>query len=120
MSKSLPKIPDTFIVNKILLLRNKRVMIDRDLAELYGVPTKRLNEAVKRNLKRFPEDFMFQISQQEKDELVANCDRLKSIRHSTSFPFAFTEHGIAMVATILRTEIAAKMSIHIINSFILF
>jgi hypothetical protein len=69
-------IPDEIIMNKILIIRNIRVMIDSDMAELYGVTTKRLNEAVKRNIKRFPVDFMFQLTKDEKDDLVANCDHL--------------------------------------------
>jgi len=69
-------IPDELVMSKILLIRGKKVMIDRDLAELYGVPTKRLNEQVKRNIKRFPKDFMFQLTVKEKDEAVANCDHL--------------------------------------------
>jgi hypothetical protein len=108
------------IESRIFTIRGMQVMIDRDLAEFFQTSTKRLNEQVKRNTIRFPDSFYFQLDKNEKEELVAICDRLKSLRHSTSFPFAFTEHGIAMVATILRTEIAAKMSIHIINSFIFF
>lgn len=69
----------------------KQVMTDRDLAELYGVETKRLNEQVKRNVERFPEHFRFQLSNQEKDELVANCDRFRGLKHSSVNPFAFTE-----------------------------
>jgi hypothetical protein len=108
------------IESRIFTIRGMQVMIDRDLAEFFQTSTKRLNEQVKRNTIRFPDSFYFKLDKNEKEELVAICDRLKSLRHSTSFPFAFTEHGIAMVATILRTEIAAKMSIHIINSFIFF
>ena len=80
MAKAVKKmvIPDEAIINKILLIRDKKVMIDKDIASLYGVPTKRLNEQVKRNLKRFPDDFMFQLTQEEKDEVVANCDHLKN------------------------------------------
>ena len=69
--------PDEIIMSKILIIRGKKVMIDRDLAELYGVPTKRLNEQVKRNIMRFPEDFMFQLTTEEKEEVVAFCDHLK-------------------------------------------
>lgn len=71
------------IENRILTLRGKQVMIDRDLAELHGVETKRLNEQVKRNVERFPEHFRFQLSNQEKDELVANCDRFRGLKHSS-------------------------------------
>ncbi len=74
-------LPDEVILTKILLIRGKRVMIDYDLAELYEVPTKRLNEQVKRNIRRFPEHFMFELTKEEKEELVANCDHLKKIKH---------------------------------------
>ncbi len=86
-------IADEVIMNKIIIIRNRRVMIDSDMAELYGVTTKRLNEAVKRNMKRFPVDFMFQLTIVEKEELVANCDHLKKLKYSPYLPFAFTEHG---------------------------
>jgi hypothetical protein len=108
------------IETRIFTIRGMQVIIDKDLAEFFQTSTKRLNEQVKRNALRFPDSFYFQLDQKEKQELVAICDRLKSLKHSTSYPFAFTEHGIAMVATLLRTEVATKMSIHIINSFILF
>ncbi len=97
-----------------------QVIIDRDLADFFQTSTKRLNEQVKRNAVRFPDSYYFKLVKNEKDELVAICDRLKSLKHSSSSPFVFTEYGIAMVATILKTDIAAKMSIHIINSFIQF
>lgn len=79
------------IENKIFQIRGKRVMLDKDLAELYGVATKRLNEQVRRNKRRFPVDFMFQLTRIERDKLVANCDRLEKLKHSSSFPYAFTE-----------------------------
>lgn len=108
------------IESRIFTIRGMQVIIDRDLAEFFQTSTKRLNEQVKRNALRFPASFYFQLDKTEKQELVAICDRLKSLKYSTTFPFAFTAHGIAMAATILRTEIATKMSIHIINSFIHF
>ncbi|HMI77366.1 MAG TPA: ORF6N domain-containing protein [Ferruginibacter sp.] len=79
-------VPDEVVFNKILLIREKRVMIDKDIAELYGVSTKRLNEQVKRNIKRFPEDFMFQLTQDEKDEVVAICDHLQNLKYSPNLP----------------------------------
>ena len=79
------------ISQKILTLRGEQVILDRDFALLYGVTTKRLNEQVKRNIERFPEDFMFQLSEKEKNELVAKCDRLEPLKHSTTMPYAFTE-----------------------------
>ena len=106
------------IENRILTLRGKQVMIDRDLAELYGVDTKRLNEQVKRNIDRFPERFRFQLSKQEKDELVANCDRFNGLKHSSSKPFAFTEQGVAMLSAVLKSETAVNTSIRIIDAFV--
>ena len=93
------------IESKILSLRGKQVMIDRDLAELYGVETKRLNEQVKRNIERFPAEFCFQLTATEKAELVANCDRFNPLKHSTTEPYAFTEHGVTMLAAVLKSEI---------------
>ena len=92
-------------------------MIDRDLAELYGVSTKRLNEQVKRNLNRFPEDFMFQLTDGEKNELVANCDRFLLMRHTTSLPYVFTEHGAVMLACILNSDKAIQANILIVRVF---
>lgn len=106
------------IQNKILVLRNQHVMIDRDLAELYGVDTKRLNEQVKRNIERFPENFMFQLETKEKIELVAICDRFTTLKHSSSNPYAFTEQGVAMLSAVLKSETAVKMSIQIMNAFV--
>jgi hypothetical protein len=80
-------------------------MMDRDLAKLYGVPTKALNQAVKRNKGRFPPDFMFELNKSEKNELVTNCDRFKTLKHSTSFPYAFTEPGVAMLSSVLNSEV---------------
>ena len=81
------------IEQTILVIRGHRVMLDTDLADLYGVTTKRLNEQVKRNRNRFPADFMFQLTSQEKAEVVAHCDHLKKIKFSPVRPSAFTEHG---------------------------
>jgi hypothetical protein len=110
-------IPDEVVINKILLIRDKKVMIDKYLAGLYNVTTKRLNEQVKRNRKRFPEDFMFQLTQKEKDEVVANCDHLKSLKYSRSLPYAFTEHGAVMLASVLNSNKAIEVNIQIIRVF---
>lgn len=99
------------IQHRIITLRNKQIMIDRDLAELYGVENKRLNEQVKRNVDRFPNKFRFQLTKQEKAELVANCDRFKALKHSSTLPFAFTEQGVSMLSAILRSKTAIKVSI---------
>ena len=110
-------IPDELVMSKILLIRGKKVMIDRDLAELYGVPTKRLNEQVRRNMKRFPKDFMFQLTEKEKDEVVANCDHLESLKYSTVLPFAFTEYGAVMLASVLNSDRAIKVNIQIVRIY---
>lgn len=93
-------------------------MIDRDLAEMYQVDTKRLNEQVKRNIERFPEKFRFQLSETEKNELVAICDRFESLKHSSYLPFAFTEQGVAMLSAVLKSQIAVTVSIQIIDAFV--
>lgn len=107
------------IQNKIYTLRGLQVMLDRDLAELYGVESKRLNEQVKRNLNRFPEHFRFQLTQDERDELVANCDRFHTLKHSTSLPYAFTEQGVSMLSAVLKSDTAVEISIKIIDSFVM-
>ena len=106
------------IRNMIYTFRGKQVMVDRDLADLYQVQTKRLNEQVKRNLGRFPEEFCFRLSNEEKNELVANCDRFEKLKHSTSNPYAFTEQGIAMLSVVLKSDVAVEVSVKIMNSFI--
>ena len=91
-------------------------MIDRDLAELYGVKNRGLNQAVKRNMERFPERFRFQLTKEEMNELVTNCDRFNSLKHSTVRSYAFTEQGVAMLSTILRSETAIRVSIRIMDA----
>jgi len=108
------------IATKILMIRGKRVMLDKDLAEIYGVETKRLNEQVKRNIKRFPADFMFQLTAKEKEEVVAICDHLKTLRFSHQLPFAFTEQGVAMLSSVLNSERAIQVNIQIMRAFIQF
>ena len=93
-------------------------MLDRDLAELYGVPTKRLNEQVKRNASRFPATFRFALSIDEMEELVAKCDRFKTMKHSSVPMAAFTEHGVIMLASVLKSDIAIAASIKITNAFV--
>src|SRR5713101_8888151 len=92
-------VPRERIEQTILLIRGHRVMLNSDLAHLYGVTTKRLNEQVKRNRNRFPADFMFQLTSKEKTEVVANCDHLTKLKFSLAMPRAFTEHGAVMVAS---------------------
>ncbi len=106
------------IERRILLIRGQKVMIDADLADLYGVPTKRLKEQVKRNIRRFPSDFMFELSKEEMIELVANCDQFRNLKYSSALPYAFTEHGTVMLANILRSPRAIQTSVQIVRAFI--
>ena len=106
------------IENRIFSIRGIQVMIDRDLAELYSVETKVLNQAVKRNIERFPDLFRFQLSANEKAELVTNCDRFENMKHASILPHAFTEQGVAMLSAVLRSEAAVKVSIQIIIAFV--
>ena len=111
-------IPVEAIELRILLIRGQKVMLDADLAEMYGVPTRALNQAVKRNLSRFPSDFMFQLSKEEKHEVVTNCDHLAKLKFSKALPYAFTEHGALMAASILNTERAAEVSVFVVRAFV--
>ena len=105
------------ITDKIFVIKGRKVILDRDLAQLYEVTTKRLNEQVKRNMKRFPEDFMLQLTKTEKDELVAICDRFDSMKHSTVLPYAFTEQGVAMLSGALNSNRAIMVNIQIMRAF---
>jgi hypothetical protein len=111
-------IPSKKITERIILIREERVMLDMDLAELYGVTTKALNQTAKRNQKRFPIDFMFQLTPEEKKEVVTNCDHLRKLRFSPVLPYAFTEHGAVMLASVLRSERAVQMSVFVVRAFI--
>ncbi len=106
------------VQNRIFTIRDRHIMIDRDLAELYGVSTKVLNQAVKRNIERFPDTFRFQLNETEKLELVTNCDRFEKLKHSSVNPYAFTEQGVAMLSAVLRSETAVKVSIQIMQAFV--
>ena len=106
------------IRSRIFTIRGIQVMLDRDLAELYGVPTKRLNEQVRRNAERFPDDFMFHLSKSEMSELVANCDRFNKMKHSSVPMTAFSEHGIIMLASVLKSGVAIEASIRITHAFV--
>ena len=112
------EIAPILVESKIFLIRGKQVMVDRDLAELYGVETKRITEAVKRNIERFPEEFRFQLTENEMAELVANCDRFRSLKHSTVASYVFTEQGVAMLSAVLRSETAVQVSIRIMKAFV--
>lgn len=106
------------IEQRILLIRGEKVIVDADLAEFYGVPTKRLNEQVKRNKERFPEDFMFQLTPEEKAEVVAICDHLSKLKFSKVLPYAFTEHGAIMAASVLNSSRAIEVSVYIVRAFV--
>jgi hypothetical protein len=114
---SIEVIPDEVIISKIILLRDKKVMLDRDLAELYGVTTKRLNEQVKRNIKRFPEDFMFRITEEEKADIILQINHLNNLKFSTVLPFVFTEYGAVMLASVLNSDKAIEVNIQIVRVF---
>lgn len=111
-------IPDELVINRIYLIREQKVMLDRDLAELYGVETKRLKEAVRRNINRFPEDFMFEMSSQELEDwrtqfATSNSEKMGLRRP----PFCFTEQGVAMLSSVLNSETAIRVNIQIIRVF---
>ena len=109
---------DDFIKSRIFTVRGLQVVVDRDLAELYGVQTKVLNQAVKRNANRFPPEFMFVLAKDETEELVTNCDRFASMKHSSVPMRAFSEHGVIMVASVLKSDIAAQISVKITRVFV--
>ena len=106
------------IEHLIQLIRDHRVILDADLARLYGVATKALNQAVKRNRKRFPPDFMFRLTEEEKNEVVTACDHLSRLRFSPVLPCAFTEHGAIMLANVLNSERAVKASVQVVRAFV--
>jgi hypothetical protein len=106
------------IESLILLVRGQRVMIDADLARVYGVSTKALNQAVRRNADRFPPDFIFRLSQNEKKEVVTNCDHLGHLRFSSTLPYAFTEHGSIMAASVLNSPRAVATSVYVVRAFV--
>ncbi|MBI5211024.1 MAG: ORF6N domain-containing protein [Elusimicrobia bacterium] len=113
--KSLVPIHD--IERRIFLVRGHKVMIDYDLAGLYGVTTKVLNQAVKRNLERFPDDFMFRLTKSERDELVTICDHLRQLKFSPTLPYVFTENGVAMLSSVLRSHRAIMVNVQIMRTF---
>lgn len=111
-------VPDEVLINKIFVLRKQKVMLDRDLAELYGVIPRRLREQVKRNINSFPKHFMFQLNEQ-KVEIMVSQNAIPSIKHlGGTLPYVFTEHGVLMLANVLRSDQATQVSIRIIEVFI--
>ena len=109
---------DIDITKLIVVVRGQQVLIDRDIAMLYKVETKVLNQKVKRNVARFPERFRFQLTKQEMKELVTNCDRFESLKHSSSAPYAFTEQGISMLSAVVTSQKAVDTSIRIMDAFV--
>ena len=111
-------IPDNILVNKIYEIRGHKVMLDSDLAELYGVETKRLNEQVRRNLERFPEDFMFQLTENEWESLRSQIATSKTGRGGRTYqPNVFTEHGVLMLSSVLNSPQAIQVNIQIVRIF---
>ena len=106
------------VVSRIFTIRGVQVIVDRDLANLYGVETKRLNQQANRNGKRFPARFRFKMTEQEKQELVANCNRFETLKHSTALPYVYTEQGIAMLSAVLHTPTAVDVSVKIMDAFV--
>lgn len=105
------------VEDKILIIRNQKVILDSDVASLYGVETKRINEAVKNNPDKFPEGYILQLTQSEKEEVVENFDHLKRLKFSAKLPNAFTEKGLYMLATILKSSRAVETTFAIIETF---
>jgi len=111
-------IPPERIEDAILLLRGEKVVLDADLAAIYGVTTKRLNQQVHRNSDRFPPDFMFRLTRAEKKEVVTNCDHLTRLKFSPHLPCAFTEHGALMLANALNSPRASRTSVLVVRTFV--
>ena len=106
------------IKDKILSFRGLQVILDSDLAEMYDISVKALNQAVKRNRERFPSDFMFQLTKSEKNELVTNCDHLKNLKFSPTTPYVFTEQGVASLSGVLKSKKAIEINIKIMRAFV--
>ena len=115
--KKHPAIPDEIITQKIFLVKNQKVMRDADLAVLYGVETKQLKRQVKRNIARFPKDFMFQLTRKEYNSLRSQFGTLKRGEHTKYLPYVFTEQGVAMLSSVLNSERAIKVNIQIMRIF---
>lgn len=114
----LPSLSMERIDRTILVIRGQKVILDADLAALYGVPTKVFNQAVKRNRGRFPSDFMFRLTPEEKTEVVTKCDHLRKLKFSSVPPLAFTEHGAIMAAAVLNSPRAIAVSVYVVRAFI--
>ena len=111
-------LPIEAITQRIFVIRGQKVLLDSDLAQLYGVQTKVLNQAVKRNVERFPADFMFQLTADEKKKVVTTCDHLSKLKFSRALPFAFTEHGAIQASNVLASTRAAEMGVYVVRAFV--
>ncbi len=111
-------VPVEPIEDHILMIRGHKVLLDADLARLFGVTTKRLNQQVNRNRERFPNDFLLTLTPSEKAELVANCNRFHNLKHSTAMPNAYTEHGVLMAASVLNSPVAVEASIQVVRALV--
>lgn len=118
MSAQVALVAEGQIEQIILFIRGQKVMIDADLAHVYGVTTKRLREQVRRNRVRFPADFMFLLTKEEFLEVAANCGHLASLKFSRSLPYAFTEYGAIMLASILNSDVAVRASVQVVRAFV--
>jgi hypothetical protein len=118
MAKSKSIIRVGTIQQRILLIRGEKTIVDADLAEAYGVTTKALNQAIRRNKDRFPDDFMFQLTKEEKLEVVTNCDHLQKLKFSPVNPHVFTEHGAIMAASVLNSPKAVEVSVFVVRAFV--
>ena len=111
-------IPVDVIQRRIFEISGDKVMLDRHLAQLYGVQTRVLNQAVRRNIERFPEEFMFQLTKEQRDEVITICDDLKPLKYARTMPYAFTEYGVAMLSSVLNSKRAIQVNIQIIKAFV--
>jgi len=118
LEKDKPSLSQHDIEKLIITVRGEQVLIDQDIAQLYGVTTKRLNEQAKRNSARFPSNFRFELTKEERDEVVANCDHLQSLKFRPTLPFAFTEQGIGQLSSVVHSQKAIERSIVIMNAFV--
>lgn len=117
-NKILPDVTSEDVEERVLVLRNQRVLIDSDVAELYGIETKRVNEAVRNNPEKFPYGYVFVLDKYEKQEVVENFDHLNKLKFSKVQPTAFTERGLYMLATILKSERAISTTLAIVDTFV--
>lgn len=116
--KGMPRVPMVSLEERIFAIRRSRVMLDRDLAELYGVKTKVLNQAYRRNRKRFPEGFVLRLTEQEQSDLISLHERFRTLKHSRLPALAFTDYGVAMLSSVLRSPKAIRINVRIIQAFV--